>query len=109
MEILSDVYQLVEPLVFEPGSDWAYGQGVDWAGQLVYPPSAPKYHLYTSQLIAFKDRETHRLNTRTVLSRKHLQSFRTEKYHVPPPQPSSCRSKSLENDVSKEGRDSGEY
>ena len=31
----SDMHQLVEPLVFEPGSDWGYGQGVDWSGQLV--------------------------------------------------------------------------
>lgn len=34
----SNAHQLVEPLSFEPGSDWAYGQGVDWAGQLENTP-----------------------------------------------------------------------
>jgi hypothetical protein len=30
-----DKYQEVEPLLFEPGTGWAYGRGTDWAGQLV--------------------------------------------------------------------------
>ncbi|XXG97752.1 ribosomal protein S8A [Hypoxylon texense] len=29
------VEELCEPLVFQPGSDWAYGNGYDWAGKLV--------------------------------------------------------------------------
>lgn len=30
---------VVEPLLFEPGTGWVYGQSTDWAGQLVwYPP-----------------------------------------------------------------------
>jgi hypothetical protein len=39
IELLSNAHhQLVEPLSFEPGTDWAYGQGVDWAGQLGNSP-----------------------------------------------------------------------
>lgn len=26
---------LVEPLLFDPGTDWAYGTGIDWAGRVV--------------------------------------------------------------------------
>lgn len=31
----------VDPLAFEPGTSWAYGQGTDWAGQLVRSFSFP--------------------------------------------------------------------
>jgi hypothetical protein len=30
--------QPIEPLIFEPGTDWAYGLSTDWAGQIVPPP-----------------------------------------------------------------------
>jgi len=30
-----DVETLRNPVVFEPGSSWAYGVGIDWAGQMV--------------------------------------------------------------------------
>jgi hypothetical protein len=34
--------QPVEPLIFEPGTDWAYGLSTDWAGQIVLTsPSNP--------------------------------------------------------------------
>jgi hypothetical protein len=34
--------QPVEPLLFEPGTDWAYGLSTDWAGQIVLTsPSTP--------------------------------------------------------------------
>jgi len=36
LEILELMSTLeVNPLCFEPGISWDYGQGVDWAGQLV--------------------------------------------------------------------------
>lgn len=32
---LRDIYGCRSPLVFEPGEEWEYGTGLDWAGQMV--------------------------------------------------------------------------
>lgn len=29
------------PLLFEPGTGWAYGPGFDWAGRIVSLPHSP--------------------------------------------------------------------
>jgi hypothetical protein len=64
--------QPVEPLIFEPGTDWAYGLSTDWAGQIVL----------TSSLNLFPHSNT---NTKKVerLTHQSLESYCQQQIFTP--------------------------
>jgi CubicO group peptidase (beta-lactamase class C family) len=43
-----------QPLVFEPGSSWAYGTGIDWAGQVVEAVTKQTLEAYIQENICSK-------------------------------------------------------
>lgn len=52
--VLDSMAHYDQPLVFEPGVSWAYGAGIDWAGQVVEAVTKQTLEEYIQDNICFK-------------------------------------------------------
>lgn len=75
---------LLSPLMFEPGTEWAYGTGIDWLGEVIEIVSGQRVDRYLEEMIftplAMKDTsfsvsDAKRARIATVHTRKDENSF----------------------------------